>query len=44
MCGLKDLKAARVGDTLHELPPPGAPPPASLPGFKPAKSMVGGVM
>ncbi|KAG2442751.1 hypothetical protein HXX76_002832 [Chlamydomonas incerta] len=39
MCGIKDLKAARVGDTMYA-PRPGAPPPPSLPGFKPAKAMV----
>ncbi|EFJ51989.1 hypothetical protein VOLCADRAFT_72951 [Volvox carteri f. nagariensis] len=34
LCGIKDLKAARVGDTLY------ASPPARLPGFRPAKAMV----
>ena len=39
MCGIKDLKAARVGDTLYAARP-GVPQPPSLPGFKPAKAMV----
>ncbi|GIL99227.1 hypothetical protein Vretimale_4455 [Volvox reticuliferus] len=50
LCGIKDLKAARVGDTLyaavHQSQGVAAgaavvgPPPPRLPGFKPAKAMV----
>ncbi|GIL43240.1 hypothetical protein Vafri_1037 [Volvox africanus] len=50
LCGIKDLKAARVGDTLYAAAhqsqgvAAGAavagPPPPRLPGFKPAKAMV----
>ncbi len=47
LCGIKDLKAARVGDTLYGASggaagaavAVGAPPPR-LAGFKPAKAMV----
>lgn len=45
LCGIKDLKAARVGDTMFAGTPTGAvgptpPPPPRLPGFRSAKAMV----
>ncbi|KAG2483434.1 hypothetical protein HYH03_017688 [Edaphochlamys debaryana] len=46
VCGIKDLKAARVGDTLYAPQSPGqgqpgaAAAPPRLPGFRPAKAMV----